>query len=62
MLKVCTSLMLLFSLLMCAQTTITGRVSDSNGPLPFVNVYLANTTLGASSNNDGSFEILNVPD
>ncbi|ANH59779.1 TonB-dependent receptor [Dokdonia donghaensis] len=62
MLKVCTFLMLLFSLLMCAQTTITGRVSDSNGPLPFVNVYLANTTLGASSNNDGSFEILNVPD
>ncbi|WP_375253532.1 TonB-dependent receptor, partial [Dokdonia donghaensis] len=62
MLKVCTLLMLLFSLLMCAQTTITGRVSDSNGPLPFVNVYLANTTLGASSDNDGSFEILNVPD
>jgi hypothetical protein len=43
--------------------TITGRVIDdsTSAPLPNVNVYLANTTLGGNTNEKGIFEIHNIP-
>lgn len=45
------------------QVTLTGRVLDdsTSAPLSNVNVYIANTTLGGSTNANGRFEIRNVP-
>ncbi len=42
---------------------IQGRLLDSadNEPLPSANIYLSNTTHGATSGPDGSFEIKNIP-
>lgn len=44
-----------------AQTTVTGTVSDSNGPIPGANVTLKNSTIGATTNLDGVYTITNVP-
>lgn len=43
--------------------TIAGTLLDSETfePLPTAHIYLSNTTLGTSSNPDGSFEIRNIP-
>jgi len=41
---------------------ISGTVRQTNGQIiPFANVYLANTKLGAASDVNGVFQILNVP-
>lgn len=42
---------------------ITGRITDSSTQeaLPFVNVIIQGTTLGAASDQDGYYHILNVP-
>lgn len=42
---------------------VTGRVTDlhSQEPLPGVNVVIENTTLGAATDGDGYYVILNVP-
>ncbi len=42
--------------------TVTGTTSDSNGPLPGVNVVVKGTTNGTTSDFDGNFTINNVPD
>ncbi len=54
---------LFFSAVLFAQSgTIRGVVSDNNGnPLIGANVYLEGTILGASTDVDGTFVILNVP-
>ncbi|HMJ71202.1 MAG TPA: carboxypeptidase-like regulatory domain-containing protein [Cyclobacteriaceae bacterium] len=47
-----------------AQTgTVKGRVMDAttNEPLPFCNVFINNSTLGATTDLEGSFEVRNVP-
>ena len=50
-----------------AQTTqkaiLAGRVLDdsTSAPLANVNIYIANSTLGANTNEDGVFEIRNIP-
>ncbi|GAB3174629.1 carboxypeptidase-like regulatory domain-containing protein [Telluribacter humicola] len=47
-----------------AQTaTLRGQVFDavSNQPLPFTNVFLTNTTRGATTQENGSFELTGVP-
>lgn len=42
-------------------TEIYGRVTDEKGePLVGVSVYLENTTLGAQTDDDGNYEIINV--
>ncbi len=42
--------------------TITGNVvSSQNTPLPGVNVFLANTNLGAVSDSEGDFKITRIP-
>lgn len=43
--------------------TITGTLVDSNTlePLPSAHIYLSNTTLGTSSNPDGTFVLGNIP-
>jgi TonB-dependent starch-binding outer membrane protein SusC len=41
--------------------TITGKVTDLNGPIPGASVTLANSPLGASTNTNGEYKIENVP-
>jgi hypothetical protein len=50
--------------LVLAQSTISGRVFDSqtNEPLPYANVFLSKTTIGSSSDLDGYFRVENIPD
>ncbi|WP_234572465.1 TonB-dependent receptor [Rhodohalobacter sp. 614A] len=45
-----------------AQTSITGEVTDSSGkPLPGVSIQVLNSTIGAVTNSQGSYELLHVP-
>jgi TonB-linked SusC/RagA family outer membrane protein len=53
-------LMLAFSFHANAQSTITGTVSDANGPIPGANVNLKGTKNGVSTGFDGTYSI-NVP-
>ena len=47
----------------CAQTLITGRVTDDQGQtLPGVNVLLKGTTQGVVTDTEGKFALQNVPD
>ena len=49
---------LVFSVnLMFSQKTITGNVSDENGPLPGANIIELGTNNGVSTDFDGNFEI-----
>ncbi len=43
-----------------AQQTITGTVSESNGPLPGVNILVKNTDNGATTDFDGKYVLNNV--
>ncbi len=60
-----TFLLFLFPLALLAQTTgkIAGVITDkrTGEPIPGVNVYLEGTSLGASTDADGFYSILNVP-
>jgi hypothetical protein len=49
--------------LVAAQTSISGIVRDSltQQPLPFASVFLANTTLGATTSEQGNFTFPRVP-
>ncbi|MBD3288986.1 TonB-dependent receptor plug domain-containing protein [candidate division KSB1 bacterium] len=63
-LAVCVLLLLSVSLLVAGTTgKIAGRVVDaqSNEPLPGANVMIQNTSLGAATDIDGNYFILNVP-
>jgi len=59
------SLLLISNQLIFAGTTgrLTGRITDatSGEPLPFVNVVIMGTTLGAATDIDGYYSIINVP-
>lgn len=54
-------LMFVFSFHANAQTTVTGTVSDVNGPIPGANVNLKGTKTGVSTSFDGNYSISNVP-
>ncbi|MEP7095151.1 MAG: TonB-dependent receptor [Flavobacterium sp.] len=54
-------LMFVFSFQANAQTTVTGTVSDANGPIPGANVNLKGTKTGVSTSFDGNYSISNVP-
>ncbi|EKF54701.1 TonB-dependent receptor [Galbibacter marinus] len=45
-----------------AQSTVSGVVSDQNGPLPGANVVVKGTTNGTQTDFDGNYELTNVPD
>jgi hypothetical protein len=47
-----------------SQNVVTGTVLDSltREPVPFANVYFANTSLGTYSSEDGKFTLKNFPD
>ena len=44
-----------------AQTTLTGTVSSNGEPVPFANILIQNSRLGAASDAEGKFTIENVP-
>lgn len=44
-----------------AQTTVTGSVSDQNGPLPGVSIIVDGTTNGVATDFDGNYTLENVP-
>ncbi|MBL4879730.1 MAG: TonB-dependent receptor [Oleispira sp.] len=51
-----------FSLSMYAQdVTVSGTVSDQNGPLPGVSVVVEGTTNGVATDFDGNYSLPNVP-
>lgn len=54
-------LLLMFTAAMNAQITVTGKVSDANGPIPGANVVLKGTSNGTNTNFDGDYSIANVP-
>jgi hypothetical protein len=56
-------ILFLSSSLLFAQSTISGRVFDSETqePLPYANVFLSKTTIGTSSDLDGYFRLEDVP-
>lgn len=62
------ALFTLTTLLFVAQSiaqkgSIIGNVKQENGEIvPFANVYLANSKIGTASDEDGNFEILNIPE
>ncbi|PWG05572.1 TonB-dependent receptor [Polaribacter aquimarinus] len=45
-----------------AQNSISGIITNKGEPLPFVNVYLKKTKLGTSTNNNGFYQLKNIPD
>jgi outer membrane receptor for ferrienterochelin and colicin len=59
------SLLIISNQLLFAGTTgrLTGRITDavSGEPLPFVNVVIMGSTLGAATDIDGYYSIINVP-
>ena len=57
------ALMVLIPATLFGQSTITGIVVDSltMEPLPTATVYVNSTTLGTTTNNDGLFELKDVP-
>ncbi|WP_179021878.1 SusC/RagA family TonB-linked outer membrane protein [Winogradskyella forsetii] len=46
---------------MNAQATVTGKVSDAEGPIPGANVILKGTSNGAATDFDGNYTLNNVP-
>ena len=54
-------LMLVFSVGINAQISVTGTISDVSGPIPGANLSVKGTSGGVSSNFDGHFTINNVP-
>lgn len=55
-----TGLMFLFCAHLNAQISVSGVVSDQNGPLPGVSVIVDGTTNGVATDFDGRYELLNV--
>jgi hypothetical protein len=59
---------LLFAILICYQSTISQAIlkgtvigEESKQPLPFISVYLNNTSIGTTTNEQGIFVLKNVP-
>jgi len=53
----CLILMFVFSAAVNAQTTVSGTVSDSNGPIPGVNIVVKGSNITTVSNFDGTYSI-----
>lgn len=61
--KFCVLICCLISTFMYSQGVVKGKVIDagSREVLPYVNIVIAGTTLGTTSQEDGTFEIKNAP-
>ena len=54
--------LLIFSITCNSQNnSLAGKISDGLENLSYVNIYIQNTKLGASSNEDGYYQIKNIP-
>ncbi len=45
-----------------AQNSISGKITSAGELLPYVNVYLKKTKLGTSTNENGFYQLKNIPD
>ena len=55
-------LLLIFSITCSSQNnSLTGKISDRLENLSYVNVYIQNTKFGTSSNDEGYYQIKNIP-
>src|SRR6478752_1626529 len=54
-------LLFVFSAAVNAQTTVSGIVSDANGPIPGVNIIVKGTNITTVSNFDGAYTINTLP-
>lgn len=55
-------ILLLFSTTVFSQTgNIQGKITDGNFPIPSVNVFFMNTTIGTGSDGKGFYQIKNIP-
>ena len=54
-------LLFVFSAGANAQTSVSGIVSDANGPIPGANVILKGSNIGVTTNLDGGYSIASVP-
>jgi TonB-linked SusC/RagA family outer membrane protein len=52
---------LYFTGLTYAQTTVSGTISDADGPLPGANIIVQGTTIGTTTDFDGIYKLDNVP-
>ncbi|WP_339653072.1 TonB-dependent receptor [uncultured Maribacter sp.] len=50
-----------FTCLYGQEVTLSGNTTSENLPAPFVNIYLNNTEIGTSSNENGWYELKNIP-
>ncbi|MBU2948070.1 TonB-dependent receptor [Zobellia uliginosa] len=41
--------------------SVSGKITDTEGPVPFANLYLKGTTYGTSANEDGSYSLEKIP-
>ena len=54
--------LLIFSITCNSQNnSLAGEISDGLENLSYVNIYIQNTKLGTSSNEDGYYQIKNIP-
>ena len=55
-------LLLIFSITCSSQNnSLTGKISDRLENLSYVNIYIQNTKFGTSSNDEGYYQIKNIP-
>ena len=54
-------LLLLCSIIFADEGSVTGKISDSSGPLPGANVFLVGTSMGATTDSLGNYLIGDVP-
>jgi hypothetical protein len=56
------TIFLILNITLSAQTgSLSGKVSDTNGALPAVNVLVLNTNLGAGADGNGNYKINGIP-
>ncbi len=54
--------LIIFNISLAAQSgNLTGKVTDENGVLPSVNVFILNTNLGAGTDESGNYKITGIP-
>ena len=57
------TIFILINFTLSAQTgSLSGKVTDKNGVLPSVNVFILNTNLGAGADENGSYKITGIPE
>ena len=56
------TILLILNITLSAQTgSLSGKISDKNGALPAVNVFILNTNLGAGADGNGNYKVTGIP-